>query len=162
MHSLRVLTVTNENQFLEQFRQRIQNQVNSAQALVAAGTIDEACSLLQAVKPRLIIVHWNRASGNFEQLDRLLWLTTVQARSVPVIVIADRYRVDQATTLYRLGVSEYLARTQHLEQIGPIIASYCQTSHSVPKPAGVFGSVASSVKTWSHAESPIAAAVQAV
>ncbi len=161
MHNLRILAVTNEEHFLDQLRQHIQDQIGSAQPLVAAGTIDEACSLLQPVKPELIIVHWNRAS-NYEQLDRLLWLTTVQARSVPVVVIADRYRVDHATTLYRLGVAEYVSRTQHLAQIGPVVASYCRRSHNALNQSATSGSVASSINTWSSAKSAPPAAVQAV
>jgi hypothetical protein len=39
-------------------------------------------------------------------------------------VIADRYLIEQATTLYRMGVSEYISRTHHLDQVGDILEAY--------------------------------------
>ena len=92
--------------------------------MIVASTIDEACSLLPMAHPRLIVVHWNRHGGRSEELNRLLWATTVLARGVPVLVIADRYRVDQATTFYRMGVAEYISRTHHADQLGRVLDTY--------------------------------------
>ena len=37
---------------------------------------------------------------------------------------ADRYRTDQATMMYRMGVSEYISRSHHLDQLGPVFSAY--------------------------------------
>ena len=63
-------------------------------------------------------------AGRYEQLDQLLWTTSVLSRKTPVLVIAERYRIDQATMMYRMGVSEYISRTHHLEQLGQVFGAY--------------------------------------
>ena len=108
--------------------------------MIVAGTIDEACSLLKTARPRLVVVHWARDSGSYEQLDRLLWTTTVQARRIPVLVIAERYRTDQATMMYRMGVSEYISRSHHLDQLGPVFSPYLPFAPVAAEARGVIGS----------------------
>src|SRR5580693_9687615 len=93
-----ILTITSDERFLGLLRKELHDQVGGGNPMIVASTIDEACSLLPMAHPRLIVVHWNRQGGRSEELNRLLWATTVLARAVPVLVIADRYRVDQATT----------------------------------------------------------------
>ena len=62
--------------------------------------------------------------AHYEQLDRLLWTTSVLITATPVLVIAERYRTDQATMMYRMGVSEYISRTHHLDQLGRVLSAY--------------------------------------
>ena len=124
MHDMTILTVTNDHKFLDLFRGCLHKQVAAGSRMIVAGTIDEACSLLKTVRPRLVVVHWARDTGTYEQLDRLLWTTTVQARRIPVLVIAERYRTDQATMMYRMGVSDYISRSHHLDQLGPVFSAY--------------------------------------
>src|ERR1700722_10843521 len=124
MYDLTILTITHDDNFLDLFRRQIRDQVAVGSPMIVAGTIDEACSLLKTARPRLIVMHWARDSGSYEQLDRLLWTTTVVARRVPVLVIAERYRTDQATMMYRMGVSEYISRSHHLDQLGEVLGAY--------------------------------------
>ena len=124
MYDLTILTITHDDKFLALFRRQIHDQVAVGSPMIVAGTIDEACSLLKTARPRLVVMHWARDSGSYEQLDRLLWTTTVVARRVPVLVIAERYRTDQATMMYRMGVSEYISRSHHLDQLGPVFSAY--------------------------------------
>jgi DNA-binding NtrC family response regulator len=124
MCDLTILTITNDEKFLELFRRQIHDQVAVGSPMIVARTIDEACALLTTARPRLIVMHWARDSGKYELLDRLLWTTTVVGRRIPVLVIAERYRTDQATMMYRMGVSEYISRSHHLDQLGPVFSPY--------------------------------------
>ena len=97
---------------------RFATQLDQKGRIVVAASLEEACSLLKTARPRLIVVHLTGESGQYEQFDRLLWATSVVSRPTPVVVIAERYRIDQATMMYRMGVSEYISRTHHLDQLG--------------------------------------------
>jgi len=123
-----ILTVTGDEKLLNVLRSQLHDQFPGAIPVIVAATIEEACSLLPMAHPRLIVVHWSRHGSHLEELNRLLWATTVLARQVPVLVIADRYRIDQATTLYRMGVREYISRTHHWDQLGRILDSYLHPS----------------------------------
>jgi len=161
MRDLTILTVTTDDDFLTVFQQHLHRQVAAASRMFVVGTIDEACVLSKTACPRLIVVHWTRDSGRYEQLDRLLWTTTAQARRIPVLVIAERYRTDQATMMYRMGVAEYISRTHHLDQLGSVFLPYlpvptmCQSGAS-SEPVGPLGNA------WSPTPKPEKLTTQAV
>jgi DNA-binding NarL/FixJ family response regulator len=159
MYDLTILTITNDDRFLESFRRQIHDQVAVGSPMIVAGTIDEACSLLKTARPRLIVMHWARDNGSYEQLDRLLWTTTVVARRIPVLVIAERYRTDQATMMYRMGVSEYISRSHHLDQLGSVFSPYLPF---VPAVAETRASSDQPNKTWSSNHKAGAITTQAV
>jgi response regulator of citrate/malate metabolism len=119
-----ILLITNDDKFMSLFQRQYQEHVGGGGRIIVATTIDEACSLLSTLHPRLMVVHWTRESRRYDELDRLLWTSTVQARLVPILVIAERYRTDQATTMYRMGVTEYISRTHHLDQLGRVVSAY--------------------------------------
>jgi hypothetical protein len=68
---------------------------------------------------------------------------------VPVLVISDRYRIDQATTLYRMGVTEYISRTHHLDQFGRILAVYLHPSRAFRIRSGLGDDSLQPARTWS-------------
>jgi DNA-binding NarL/FixJ family response regulator len=147
-----ILTVTGDERFLNLLRDQIQEHFPGASRMVVAATIEEACSLLPMAHPRLIVVHWTGHGRHLEELNRLLWATTVLARPVPVLVIANRYRTDQATTLYRMGVREYISRTHHADQFGRILDSYLRRSPvSGPRTPAAAGEPVQSAHAWSTA-----------
>ena len=155
-----ILTVTGDEKFLDDLYVQLHDQFPGSTRMILAATIDEACSLLPMARPRLIVVHWSRLGSHLEDLNRLLWATTVLARQVPVLVIADRYRIDQATTLYRMGVSEYISRTHHADQFGRVLDSYLRRAPApapqAPDPADD-ASLAS--KPWSSTAQSVTAQV---
>jgi PleD family two-component response regulator len=126
-----ILAVTHDEAFLELLRSHLRECVGAGARLVVAKTIDDACSLLSTAQPRVIILHWNREGSHYEQLDRLLWSTSVQARRIATVVIAERYRTEQATMMFRMGVSEYISRTHHVAQIGQVFAAYIRPASQV-------------------------------
>jgi response regulator of citrate/malate metabolism len=130
-----MLTVTTSQDFLSLLRQELHNQVGSGSRMIVAATIEEACALLEMVRPRLVVVDWTGVSGRYDQLDELLWATTVVARRVPVLVIADRYRTDQATMLFRMGVTEYVSRTHHQDQLGQVFSAYLPLLPKLAEPS---------------------------
>jgi DNA-binding NarL/FixJ family response regulator len=155
-----ILTVTGDEHFLSLLRNRIHEQFPGPCRMVVAATIEEACSLLPMARPRLIVVHWTGHGRHLEELNRLLWATTVLARQVPVLVIADRYRIEQATTLYRMGVREYVSRTHHADQFGRILDSYLRHAPaSGPRTADSADEPAQSAKAWSAAPRGVTAQV---
>src|SRR6516164_2284692 len=119
-----VLTVTNDDEFLAMLRSQLRDRLNLRGRIAAAASLEEACGLLKSARPRLIVVHLGGDGGQYDQFDRLLWATSVLSRPTPVVVIAERYLIEQATTLYRMGVSEYISRTHHLDQVGDILQAY--------------------------------------
>jgi DNA-binding NarL/FixJ family response regulator len=119
-----VLTVTNDDTFLGMLKSKLREQLNERGRIAAAPSIDEAYSLMKTARPRLIVVHLGGDGGQYEQFDRLLWATSVLSRPTPIVVIAERYLIEQATTLYRMGVSEYISRTHHLDQVADILEAY--------------------------------------
>jgi DNA-binding NarL/FixJ family response regulator len=156
-----ILTITSDDEFLSVFRQQLHDQVGGGSRMIVAQTSDEACSLLKTARPRLIVVHWTGDGGRYDQLDRLLWTTTVQARPIPVLVIADRYRTYQATMMYRMGVSEYISRTHHLDQLGPILSAYLPFRPLAAQGVSSSDEVQQG-KAWSSNHKPGSVASQAV
>jgi DNA-binding NarL/FixJ family response regulator len=124
MPSTPVLTVTNDDTFLSLLRAKLRDHLGPKGRIMVAATVDEASPLLKTARPRLIVVHLASDSGRYEQLDRLLWATSLLSRPTPIVVIAERYRTDQATMMYRMGVAEYVSRTHHLDQLEGVLGAY--------------------------------------
>lgn len=145
MRATPILTVATDDTFLTLLRAKLRDHLGPKGRIMVAGSVDEACPLLKTARPRLIVVHLAGDSGGYGQLDRLLWATSVLSRPTPVVVIAERYRTDQATMMYRMGVSEYISRTHHLDQISDVLGTYLRpvTLSAVASDGGD-----GSAKTW--------------
>jgi DNA-binding NtrC family response regulator len=124
MSASTILTITTDDAFLDLLRQQLRSHGSSKDRMIVTSSMDEACTVLQAARPRLVVVHWTGDSSRYGQLDRLLWTTSVLTRRTPVLVIAERYRTDQATMMYRMGVAEYISRTHHLDQLPQVFDAY--------------------------------------
>jgi len=162
MPDLTILTITSDSKFLSVLRRRIHDQVAGGSRMIVAPTVDEACSLLTTVRPRLIVVHWTRECGRYEQLDRLLWTTTVQARTIPVLVIAERYRTDQATMMFRMGVADYISRSHHLDQVGSVFSAYVPATATEDESALATDASGPAPKAWVSSHEPMSIASRAV
>lgn len=124
-----VLMITGDPVLLESVRHELKALGGTARIDLVA-SVEEACDLLDKVQPRLIIADWKRRHNGFEVMDRLLWATSKLVRHTPVVVIADRYREDQAVMFYRMGVSDYISRSDHLSSLTQILGAYLMSSSS--------------------------------
>jgi DNA-binding NtrC family response regulator len=124
MSATPILAVSNDDALLGLLRSTVRDQLGQKGRIVVAASVDEAYPLLNTARPTLIVVHLTGDTGRYEQLDQLLWATSVVSRPTPIVVIAERYRIDQATMMYRMGVSEYISRKHHLDQLGDVLRAY--------------------------------------
>lgn len=124
MSTIPILAITNDETLLGSLRSTVRDELGQKGRIVVAASIDLACPLLRTARPRLIVVHFTGESARYEQLDQLLWATSVVSRPTPIVVIAERYRIDQATMMYRMGVSEYISRKHHLDGLAGVLAAY--------------------------------------
>lgn len=155
-----ILTVTTDDAFLGLLRQQLRGRADSRDRMIVTASMDEASSVLTAARPRLVVVHWTGDSSRYGQLDRLLWTTSVLSRRTPVLVIAERYRTDQATMMYRMGVAEYISRTHHLDQLARVFDAYLHPLTVAGAQAGSSNGGANHLeKAWmsNHAPAPMTA-----
>jgi DNA-binding response OmpR family regulator len=89
--------------------------------VIVTRTMEEACELLEMASARLILLNWDSDRANYEQIDNLLWTNSTLASPAMVLVIADEYRTDQAVTLFRMGVDEYVGRSDHAERLQGVL-----------------------------------------
>ncbi len=124
MSATPILAITNDEALLGALRSTIRDELGQKGRIVVAASVGEACPLLKTARPRLIVVHLTGESARYEQLDQLLWATSVVSRPTPIVVVAERYRIDQATMMYRMGVSEYISRKHHLDGLADVLGAY--------------------------------------
>ncbi len=111
------LIVTTDRSLVALLRNQLRRQNVPVSRMIVSESADEACSLLQAVRARLVVVHLESERLGYEEVDHILWVASTLARRVPVLVVAERYLLEQATMLYRMGVSDYVSRSHHLDQL---------------------------------------------
>jgi DNA-binding NarL/FixJ family response regulator len=119
-----ILAITSDEKLSGLLCSTVRDQLGQTGRIVVTPSVEEACRLLKAARPRLIVFHFTGETGRYEQLDQLLWATSVVTRRTPIVVVADRYRIDQATMMYRMGVSEYVSRKNHLDQLADVLGAY--------------------------------------
>jgi len=87
----------------------------------------------------LVMSHLN-ATCNVAGLTRLLGTITASSQKVPVLVLSDEYHAQQALTLLRLGIAEYLSRPLDMGRLGYLLdvltlSSRHRAARSAPAPA---------------------------
>ncbi len=118
------LIVTTDRSLVALLRKQLQRQKVPESRMIVSESADEACSLLQTVRTRLVVVHLEPERLGYEEVNHILWVASTLARRVPVLVVSEKYLLEQATMLYRMGVSDYVSRSHHLDQLGALVASY--------------------------------------
>jgi DNA-binding NtrC family response regulator len=118
------LIVTRDRSLVALLREQVRSQKVAGSRMIVCDSADEACSLLQTVRVRLVAVHLEPEHLGYEEVDHILWVTSILPRRIPLIVVAERYLVEQATNFYRMGASEYVSRSHHLDQLGALQVAY--------------------------------------
>ncbi len=129
------LIVTTDCSLVALLRKQLRRQKVAESRMIVSATAGEACSLLQCLRARLVVVHLEPERLGCDVVDHILWVASTLPWRVPLVVVAERFLVEQATMLYRMGVSDYLSRSHHLDQLGALVASYLPHA-----PAGASGS----------------------
>ena len=123
-----ILTVTSDAKLLRTLKHELRALGGSQ--IIWAETIKEACEWLAIARARLIVMHWNHSESTYEEIDQLLWANTVLARPAPVLVLADQYQTNQALMLFRMGVTEYISRSHHLDDMGRVLRALLERQHT--------------------------------
>jgi DNA-binding NtrC family response regulator len=76
--------------------------------------------LIRRGRHDLVIVHadWRFAP---RQLAGALQAAGVLRKPVPIVVLDETYDVDRATTLFRMGVTDYLGLDEHGERLSAVV-----------------------------------------
>jgi DNA-binding response OmpR family regulator len=119
-----ILVVSNDRTLAPMLQKQLAQHKIRGSRMIASTCVDEACDLLQTVQIRVAVLSLDSEHLGYEEVDHILWATSILRTRVPVVVIADRYRVEQAITLYRMGVSEYVSRSHHSDELGVLIAAH--------------------------------------
>ena len=100
----------------------VQDAVSRVQGLKLefVGSHDEAAQRVARKDVALVLSHLNPTS-NVAELTRLLGTIVATGQRVPVVVLSDEYHAEQALTLLRLGVAEYLNRPLDLGRLTYLI-----------------------------------------
>jgi DNA-binding NarL/FixJ family response regulator len=89
--------------------------------VIITESMEEACGLLELAGARLILLNWDSDRADYELIGNLLWTNSTLASPAMILVIADEYRPDQAVTLFRMGVDEYVCRSDHAENLQGVL-----------------------------------------
>jgi DNA-binding NarL/FixJ family response regulator len=120
MIGVTILAVTDNPRWLEFFW----DEARSVQGtrLVVTGSMEEACDLLKHTDARLIVVDWQDTTVSSEQMDHLLWANTIVAHPATVLVVEERYDRDRASSLFQMGVDDYISLSEHSDRLPMILA----------------------------------------
>lgn len=82
---------------------------------------EDALEILAEGSINLVLV--DRAEAiDIEAVCTLVQMASLGRKKCPVVVLTDEYDEDEATLLYRLGVTDYLEYTRHQATLTPIVA----------------------------------------
>jgi DNA-binding response OmpR family regulator len=126
-----VLLICREPALVEQVRDGIGPRPGGR--LDVIGDFDQACVEIEEKNPGLIAIHLDESTGA-QQVCRLLWLSSLKSRHVPVLAVSETYEPREATDMLRMGVSDYVSRADHLDKLGTVIATLTQNPRKSAPP----------------------------
>lgn len=84
--------------------------------------VDKAFSEAIEGEQDLILAHLD-AGIDRAQLGWMIGEVGIRSLPVPFVALSETYRADEAISLFRMGVADYLSRADHLDKIATVINS---------------------------------------
>jgi DNA-binding response OmpR family regulator len=119
MFSSTVLLIARDPAIAEFVREEAETIEGIATRWVAE--IDEVCSQPLGENVRLVVLAFDGTIDE-DEVARLLWVTSAAARhEVPLVVLSESYNVEEALTLFRLGVTDYISLADQSDSISSLV-----------------------------------------
>jgi DNA-binding response OmpR family regulator len=119
MSDFTILAMTADVDWLEPVRHDLQDLGGTR--VIVTGSMEEACGLLEMASARLILLDWDSDRADYELIGNLLWTNSTLPSPAMVLVITEDYNADQAVTLFRMGIDEYVCRADHAEKLQGVL-----------------------------------------
>jgi DNA-binding NarL/FixJ family response regulator len=104
--------------------ERLRRVVSTALPLrvCCVAEVGDGADLLRRGQFGLIVVHLGKGEG-WAGVDEILWSASLAKRPVPVIALSDHYDPEVGLTLFRMGVTDYLALSDHRQKLPRLLES---------------------------------------
>lgn len=127
-----VLMISKDTRLVKKVREDL--DVLGGPGLRVVDGIDRAFSEAIEGDYCLVVAHLDEGISR-AQFRRMLGEVGSLSSSVSFLALSETYLPDEASTLFRLGIADYLSREEHLEKIATIINALClaaQAEHHGP------------------------------
>jgi hypothetical protein len=126
-----VLLISEDGTLVEEVRGALDG-LPAVHPMAVVTTVDAvSAKTLDGVK--LVVVHVGKGNNPTGPVGRLLWMSSMMRRPIPVLALVDVYKPRQALAFFRMGVADVLSRSHHLDQLGVLmIAPSLQPSPDGP------------------------------
>jgi hypothetical protein len=84
--------------------------------------VTDGADLLRRGQFGLVVVHLGKEE-RWAAVDVLLWSASQAKRPVPVVALSDQYDGELGLTLFRMGVTDYLALSHHRHKLPRLLRS---------------------------------------
>ncbi len=130
-----VLLISREARLVEQVRGELGPRAGVRLDVVE--DFEEACEEVTQEDLGLIAVHLDEDTGA-GRVAHLLWVSSMRPHPVPVVAVSETYREREALDMLRMGVADYVSRSEHLGKLGPVFSALAQDARgeSAPSPEG--------------------------
>jgi len=121
MRNRTIIAVTKDAEWLIGMRPVLHG--SGGNRVVVAESVEEAERLLDFAQPRMVVVDGKPEACGADAIAGLLWKNSTQGRPASVMIVADDYRIDEATLMFRLGVDEYVGGVEHRDALAAVMTA---------------------------------------
>jgi DNA-binding NarL/FixJ family response regulator len=103
--------------------------------IIVTQSMSEASELLPSALVDLIVVDWLAPAATYDQMDELLWANSTLPHPAPVLVTSETYEPEQASTLFQMGVDEYIDFAEQREKLPWVLCQLLTRSSDIEQRA---------------------------